>query len=121
VDEWFFKYLAGIRPDPAGPGFQHFFIHPVPMGNLTWVKAHYDSVHGRIVSEWKKEGGKFTLHVVVPPNTSAAIYLPTDNPDSILESGRPVTKSVGVAFSRIKDGDSVFDVLSGSYSFEVEK
>lgn len=121
VDEWFFKCLAGIQSDPASPGFQHFFIHPVPTGNLTWVKAHYDSVHGRIVSEWKKEGGKFTLHVVVPPNTSAAIYLPTDNPDSILESGRPVTKSVGVAFSRIKDGDSVFDVLSGSYSFEVEK
>lgn len=120
VDEWFFKYVAGIRPDPASPGFRHFFVRPVPMSDLTWVKAHYDSVRGRIVSDWEKKDGKFMVHVIVPPNTSATIYLPTDKPESILESGNPIAKSVGVTFSRMETGNSVFEVESGSYLFQIQ-
>jgi alpha-L-rhamnosidase len=120
VDEWFLKCLAGIQPDPTSPGFKHFLIRPAPISEIHWVSAHYDSVRGRIVSEWKKKNGKFALHVIIPPNTTATVYLPTDNLQSILESGQPVAKSEGVTFSRIESGDCVFDVESGDYSFEVK-
>ena len=49
----FTKRLAGINPDPAAPGFKHFFIKPNVVGDLTSARARYDSVRGRIVSDWK--------------------------------------------------------------------
>jgi alpha-L-rhamnosidase len=48
--EWFYHDLAGIAPDPAGPGFRKIIIKPQPVGDIAWVKASYDSVRGRIVS-----------------------------------------------------------------------
>jgi alpha-L-rhamnosidase len=47
---WFYQGLAGIRPDPAAPGFKKILIKPAIVGELTRVKAHYDSPYGRIVS-----------------------------------------------------------------------
>lgn len=120
VDEWFFKCLAGIQPDPNSAGLQHFFIRPGPVSDISWVKVHYDSIRGRIVSEWQEKDRTFTLHVIVPPNTTATIYLPTDKPESILESGQPIARSVGVTFSRIEGINSVFDVESGDYLFEMK-
>ena len=62
---------------------------------LTWVKSSYDSVRGKIVSEWRIDGGKLKMRVVVPPNVEAQISIPTAN-------GSKRTETVG----------------SGEYSFE---
>ena len=53
---WFYQGLAGIRPDPAAPGFKKIIIKPAIVGDLTWVKCHHDSPYGRIVSNWQREG-----------------------------------------------------------------
>jgi alpha-L-rhamnosidase len=74
INEWFFHDLAGIQP--AEPGFKTIVIRPAVVGDLTWVKASYDSVRGRIVSEWKRDGQHVTLHVIIPANTTATIDLP---------------------------------------------
>lgn len=76
VTEWFYHDLAGIAPDPAGPGFKKILIRPQPVRELRWVKAAYHSLHGRIESEWQLEGDRFQLRVKIPPNTSATIQLP---------------------------------------------
>ena len=46
------------------------------VGDLTWVKAHYDSPYGRIVSHWRRNGREITMDVVVPANTTATIFVP---------------------------------------------
>jgi hypothetical protein len=79
IEEWFWKSLAGIRPDIENPGFRHFFIEPQPVGDLKWVKASYESVHGAIVSDWRIENGKFTIMVQVPEHTTASLKLPYGN------------------------------------------
>jgi len=76
IEEWFWKSLAGIRPDIAQPGFSRFFIEPQPVGDLKWVKASYESIHGVIVSDWRIENGKFTIRVQVPDHTTASLILP---------------------------------------------
>ena len=58
VSEWFYKALAGINPAPDAVGFDKIIIHPQPVGDLKWVKASYDSVHGKIVSEWRRKAGQ---------------------------------------------------------------
>ena len=56
ISAWFYKALAGINPDPAAPAFKHFIIKPNLVGGLTSAEASYDSVRGRIVSDWKAQG-----------------------------------------------------------------
>ena len=76
VGEWVWRELAGINPDDEQPGYKHFFIRPRPCGDLTWVKARYDSIRGPIVSDWKIADGRFQLHVEIPANTTATVYVP---------------------------------------------
>ena len=73
---WFYYSLAGIRPDPAAPGFKNIIIKPDMVSDLSWVKGQYQSVYGTIKSEWKKENGRFILNVEIPANTTATIYMP---------------------------------------------
>ena len=77
LDAWFYQTLAGIRP--AAPGFKKILIQPAIVGGLTWVKAHFDSPYGRIVSDWKIEDNQLTMDVTVPANTSATIMVPGKN------------------------------------------
>lgn len=76
VTEWLYHDLAGIAPDPDGPGFQRILIKPQPVRELRWVKASYDSLPGRIESEWQLDRDQFRLRVKIPPNTTATIHLP---------------------------------------------
>jgi alpha-L-rhamnosidase len=93
ISEWFYKSLAGIQPDPAGPGFKKFIVRPSIVGDLTWVKAHHDSMYGRIESSWRLEGNKLTMTVVVPPNTSATVFVPGT---AATDSGKPISSMVEV-------------------------
>jgi len=84
---WLYQALAGINPVPEAPGFKKILIKPQPVGDLTWVKAHHDSPYGRIESHWKREGERFVLDVMVPPNTTAEVVLP-DGSSRFVGSGK---------------------------------
>ncbi len=89
IEEWFYKSLAGIKPDIKNPGFKHFYIEPQVVGDLTMVKASYNSMYGRIHSEWIVKDGMFELTVIVPVNTNATVVLPFGDKSPIkLESGK---------------------------------
>jgi alpha-L-rhamnosidase len=120
IEEWFYHDLAGIRPDPDGAGFKKIQIAPQVVGDVTWVKASYDSIRGKIVSDWKRDGNKFTLRVKTPANTTATIFLPAKSADGILESGKPAEKSQGVKLLRMENGCAVYAVESGKYEFEAK-
>lgn len=117
ISAWFFKTLAGINPDPAAPGFKHFILKPQPAGDLTAARAEYDSVRGKIVSDWKIEQGQFNLRVVIPPNTTATVYVPTADAKTVREGGVSAARAKGVEFVRTENGAAVFAVGSGTYQF----
>jgi alpha-L-rhamnosidase len=114
---WFHNGLAGIQPDPAAPGFKHFIIRPAVVGDLTWVKSNHRSIHGMIVSNWRRENDVFRLDVTIPANTTATVYVRTKNVASVTESGRTAGNAPGVKFLRGENGYAVFAVESGKYSF----
>nr|WP_262902744.1 glycoside hydrolase family 78 protein [Flavobacterium hibisci] len=90
IEEWFYQSLAGIVPDEKNPGFKHFFIQPEVVGNMTFVKATYQSIYGKIASAWEKKDGKLILKVEIPANTSATIKLPIANNSEIKVNGKPI-------------------------------
>lgn len=124
VCEWMLGQLAGI--EQASPGFKQIIIHPhppTPGSNpdhppINWVKAHYDSIHGRITSNWKRSAERFELETTIPANTTATVYLPAADSDKITESGQPLAKAKDVRFLRMEGKTAVIAVLSGSYHFK---
>jgi alpha-L-rhamnosidase len=113
--EWMFSSLAGIDTD--GPGFKKITIRPTPGKGITWVRASYDSMGGKIASAWKQEGDTFSLNVTIPPNTTATICIPAKDEASVKESGTPASKAKGLKFLLRENGTAVFEAGSGSYSF----
>jgi alpha-L-rhamnosidase len=84
---------------------------------IDWVHAYYDSIHGRIVSVWKREGGKFEFEVTIPANTTATVFLPAADERSINESGKPVGRAKGVKFLKMEGDRAVLEVEAGRYQF----
>ncbi|MBN8456967.1 MAG: family 78 glycoside hydrolase catalytic domain [Verrucomicrobia bacterium] len=76
ADNWLYQGLAGIRPDPGAPGFKNVIIRPAIVGDITWVKASHTGPYGTISSHWKRDGARITLEVVIPPNSTATVFLP---------------------------------------------
>jgi hypothetical protein len=74
IEEWFYAGLAGIRPQDAG--LRHIEIRPQPVGDLTWVKARWETFRGPVAVEWKRDGHNFHLQVALPPGMTGAVYLP---------------------------------------------
>ncbi len=83
VGEWLQRYVAGIDLDPAAPGFSHLRIQPRPDHRLSFVRASFESIRGRIQSHWTLNGGQFTLRVTVPANTTATVILPNGETHAI--------------------------------------
>jgi len=118
ITEWFYKDLAGIDADPAGPGFKKIFLHPGPVGDLASVEASYDSIHGPISLRWERVGDRFTLKAEIPANTTATVFLPAREGAAVLEAGAAAERSAGVTFLRREGDRAVFSIESGSYAFE---
>jgi alpha-L-rhamnosidase len=76
IDEWFFKTLAGIQADPEKPGYQHFIVKPVSVGDIKAVSATYRTLYGVIEVTWRKTGDSIEINVQVPVNTTASLQLP---------------------------------------------
>jgi alpha-L-rhamnosidase len=114
---WCYLALGGIRLAPDVPAFKKIIIKPEVVGDLTWVKASHKSIYGRIVSEWERKDGRLTLNVTIPANTTATVYVPTENADSVTESGKDAEKAESVKFLRMEEGAAVYQVGSGSYVF----
>jgi alpha-L-rhamnosidase len=69
-------YVAGIRLLDDGPGYRRFRIAPMPGGGLTWARARHECPYGEIEAAWALRDGQLMLDVVVPPGTSAEVWLP---------------------------------------------
>jgi alpha-L-rhamnosidase len=114
---WFYENLAGIRPDPAQPGFKHIIMRPTPIGDLTFVKASHKSPYGEISSDWKRNGDQLIWNVSIPVNTTAMVYVPASDAASVKESDQPTAQTPGVKYLRMEAGAAVYEIGSGTYHF----
>ncbi len=121
VGEWMFGHVGGIQTDPNAPGFARILIAPQPGPGLTFANATYDSVRGRISSNWKTEANATTYDITVPANTTAQITLPAQSAAQIKESGVAAEKAAGVKLASARNGVAVFEVGAGVYQFVVAK
>ena len=87
VCEWIWENVAGIKADPAKPGFKHIILAPVPDKRLGFCDAEYESAAGLIKSSWKYEGNKWIWNFTIPEGATASVTLPGDYESKKYESG----------------------------------
>ena len=125
VCEWLFQGLAGIDTD--GPGYRKIWIRPGPPTRegssenpkLDWVRAEYDSIRGKIQSEWRQRDG-FELTVRIPANTTATVLLPARSVDQVRVDGAAVGNVAEVRWLGLRDGQGAIEAGSGDYRFTVK-
>ena len=87
VFAWMMRTMAGIREDPAEPGFRRFILAPVPDRRLGGLSARYRSPYGTIESAWRYgEDGACRYDFTLPPNTEAVLRIP-GLPDKVFFPG----------------------------------
>jgi alpha-L-rhamnosidase len=114
VIAWVYRYAAGIDTSLDSPGFKQIVVHPHLDARMTSARAEYDSIYGKIISDWKgTPAGPFSLRVAIPANTAAKVFLPAIAGAHITEDGNPVE-------AQQEGGSNVIQIGSGSYNFEVK-
>ncbi|MBK8883826.1 MAG: glycoside hydrolase family 78 protein [Bacteroidales bacterium] len=116
IGEWMYENIIGIQPDPDYPGYSHFILKPLPGGTLTWANGSYNSISGKIEAGWKKEGNKFQYNFTVPPNTTATVYIPSVNQESVMLNGKKAAELEDYIQTEIINGQTVFELPAGTWS-----
>lgn len=127
VGEWMYRYMAGIDADEEKPGFKHIILQPKPdtrtpeelpygQERITWVKASYESISGKIECSWIMENDTFTYVVSIPKESYATLYLPIfdENAKTVTVNG----KIYSTDLFQISKGCYVMPLASGRYEIE---
>mgnify|MGYP000109065297 FL=1 len=111
IGEWLYSHVAGIKIDPAHPGYKHFYLSPHPGGEIYFVNASFESMYGTIVSNWREQKGIFEYSVEIPANTKATVILPGAKLDEV-ESKTDLEDIASQEHNKVK-----IELGSGKYAF----
>jgi alpha-L-rhamnosidase len=118
VTGFIFRRVAGIEPTSAG--FLTFDVNPVLDPRVPRGGGDYDSVVGRISTDWEiLSAGGFSLDLKAPANTIARVFLPAASADQVREGGRALDQAQGVSVLGREGDRLVVQVMSGTYRFDV--
>jgi alpha-L-rhamnosidase len=53
----------------------------------------------------------------IPSSTTATLYIPTTDVNTVTEGGQPVAQAKGVVFRKMEAGAAVYEVGAGNYQF----
>jgi alpha-L-rhamnosidase len=131
VDEYLYKYLAGIRSPEDGitsPGYKNIHIQPYVPEGLSFVESSLKTVSGTIESGWNYIPGLFQLKVVIPSNSTALVSIPllnfksinvTENGKDLWKNGIFVTGNPGILNATINKDYLNITISSGRFEFRM--
>ncbi|MBD2862670.1 alpha-L-rhamnosidase [Paenibacillus oceani] len=120
IGEWLYRMLAGIDTDDVEAGFKRIRIHPRPAEGFRYARATYESMYGEIGCGWERnEDGYMRIDVVIPPNTTAEVFLPGASLRLLEADGRPFTntETVGLEPAEQEQDGVRLTLGSGRYRF----
>jgi alpha-L-rhamnosidase len=148
IGDWMYRVIAGIDTDnsPEAVGYKKIIIKPTingsiikagennsewsKMGNLQKnidssgrlksVSAELMTGYGKAVSHWKIENGKIVLNVEIPTNTTATVYIPAQEGQTVTESRKQLSAVNGITIKNKEPGFTIVEAGSGNYHFVVE-
>ena len=115
IGVWFYSNIGGINLSQNG--FKEIIIKPKLGGDLTFANTSYNSINGKIVSNWKIEKNKFIHEIEIPINTSAIVYLPAISIKNIYENGKSINQVKNIKYLKSENEFICFKIFSGKYIF----
>ncbi|TBN18724.1 glycoside hydrolase family 78 protein [Hyunsoonleella pacifica] len=116
IGRWMYERIAGIKPVKVG--YKEIEIAPIPGGPLTSASATYNSPYGKVSSSWKIVNKQFNLDIIVPPNTTAQVFVPGNAQETIKVNGVEFESNSDIKLLSKTNKAFVFQVNPGIYSFE---
>jgi len=115
---WFYRVLAGMKADPAQPGYKNIIFKPQPAGDIKFVTYSNETPYGKASVSWERNADSFSLNIDVPVGSTATVYVPASNAKNVTENGKGIKGKSEVHFQKMEDGYAVFIVGSGEYTFD---
>jgi alpha-L-rhamnosidase len=78
VADWMHRSVAGLAPEL--PGYRRITVRPLRTASLTHASARHHTPYGAASVAWRRDNGRFTLEVTIPPGTGATVRLPGRDP-----------------------------------------
>jgi alpha-L-rhamnosidase len=119
VGEWLYRYAAGIDTTAADAGFHTTVFHPNFDARLGSVDFSYESLYGTIHSAWTVKANDAVWNVTIPANTRARILLSSTQARAYMLNGKPLSQSSLVRMATAEDGQNVYELSAGTYTFSV--
>ena len=76
IDAWFYRYLAGISPDPEKPGFRNILFRPACLRELGSMKGTHETPYGTARIEWEIRGNEIVIGLLIPPSCTGTLTVP---------------------------------------------
>ena len=119
VGEWLYSRVAGLRSDPANPGYKNIIFQPCPGGGLTAARADLDTMYGKAVSSWELNDNQVHYMIEIPANATGTVAIPAV-PDSVRIDRDPLSSSALINNIQLQNGLVSFGIGSGVYKIEFE-
>tara|TARA_R110002033_G_scaffold75007_9_gene126443 strand:+ start:156 stop:2909 length:2754 start_codon:yes stop_codon:yes gene_type:complete len=111
IGQWLYERIAGISP--LEPGYKKILFAPLSHQNISEAQGSYNSIYGKIESEWKFIEGDFVYNITVPPNTTAKVILPKfSNNNYVTMNGKHIEANAqdeNIAIDNIESG--VYEIV----------
>ncbi len=105
AEGWFYRRLGGMDIDfSRNVAAERLTIRPVAVGSVDWVRCAFDSVLGKVRSDWKRDGDVVRYTITVPVVSTV-----------VLPNGATSEKSLHAL--RSDGGETIFRVEPGTWQF----
>ncbi len=119
ISEWFYKYLGGISPSDTAYGFDELTVKPMFLLPIQKVNCIYDSVRGKIVSQWEKIDNEINWYLQIPPNCKANIILPDSFEKITLDENELENNTTVSEYTKYKN-KVIFKLQNGRYNIKLK-
>lgn len=118
IGDWMYRVMVGLdTEDGEGIGYKKIRIQPHIGGKFTHAAASYETAYGKLSSGWKLQDGKLMMHVEIPANTTATVYIPVQATNEVMENGQPLTAVKNIEVVGKEKEYMIVKVGSGKYEF----
>ena len=99
IGQWLYRTVLGIQTgeEKDEAGYHRIFLTPSWGGALSFAKGEQQTPFGKVASSWEKTENSICYRCTIPANTTALLTLPSAS------------------------GMSQFELVSGSYQFDIDK
>ncbi len=76
ISAWMMQYAGGLEPDFSRPGFREVVLKFRNILSLSSMHTWYDSIYGRIETEWKRSAGGVHFTARIPDGIPGKVEFP---------------------------------------------